>query len=142
MSYQEFHEAAWAKLPFWQRRLAVERLKAGLSPTSGFAPPTALADWSALISEHGLGEWLPLYFHFSDGMAVRNILRSNHAGPPELRRLPVILDEELPGMDYDGHEQHNWDDTYVQCIEAACGFRELEERAYPDQAVFDFEAGL
>jgi hypothetical protein len=48
-------------------------------------------------------------FHFSTGMAIRNLLRDK-----------VCLDDQLPSG--------NWDDYYVQLIEIAAGCRE-----YPNQ---------
>lgn len=47
--------------------------------------------------------YLPMPFHFHGGMAVRNLLRK------------VIRDDELPSG--------NWDDYYVQALEAAAGKR-------------------
>jgi hypothetical protein len=48
-------------------------------------------------------------FHFSSGMAIRNLLREK-----------VCLDGQLPSG--------NWDDVYVQLVEIAAGVRE-----YPNQ---------
>lgn len=54
----------------------------------------------AYIKEYGAS--IPCPFHFSTGMAVRNVLRQ------------VIKDCELPVVIYekDGFEAQNWDDYY------------------------------
>ena len=43
---------------------------------------------------------VPVPFHFSTGMTIRNILRG------------AIKDSELPGVQYPEGEMHNWDDWY------------------------------
>jgi hypothetical protein len=119
--YHEFQEAAWDRLPFWQRRLAVERLRAAYSDKF-------FDELGAKIREKGLGHWLPLYFHATDGMVVRNVLRSNHTGPATLRRLHTIPDDQLPSTVYGDHPGfRNWDDYYIQVLEAAAGFRPIED---------------
>lgn len=65
------------------------------------------------ISKHGKNEWVHVdpFDHFFFGMQVRNELRE--AG---------ILDAELPPFDKyygEGTNVRNWDDYYVQALEAA-----------------------
>lgn len=48
--------------------------------------------------------------HFFAGMEFRNILRN------------VIVDDELPPVDYgDGEYYQNWDDYYIRVVEEAAG---------------------
>lgn len=77
--------------------------------------------------EHGPCEWvghppftvvrdgIPISFHFTAGMGVRNALRSSG-----------LRDKLLPAFDAyygAGTNVRNWDDYYVQAIEATCGLR-------------------
>jgi len=55
--------------------------------------------------------------HHIFGTNIRNLLRDKNLGAG-------ILDNELPPAPYeDGSSQQNWDDYYVQVIEAAAGLR-------------------
>jgi hypothetical protein len=71
-------------------------------------------------------DWDPPDWHFGQGMAIRNMLRSDYGVVPKPHN-PPIKDEQLPGLpeiygvDYEG----NWDDYYKQVIEAAAGLRPL-----------------
>lgn len=59
---------------------------------------------------------LPIPWHWTGGMALRNLLR-----------LEGIKDDELPPFDAyygEGTDVRNWDDYYKQAIEAAAGVRE------------------
>lgn len=103
----DWHEIAWAKLPYGMRRLAVSKLHDRL-------PLAFFDDVYRLAHEHGLGEWQPPGWHFGQGMAVRNVLRE------------AIQDDELPPFpEYYGDDVRNWDDYYVQCVEAAAGCRPI-----------------
>lgn len=57
------------------------------------------------------GMYIPTPFHFSTGMAVRNVLRE------------VIKDDELPPVTYDHYDPpvqaQNWDDYYVGVLNEA-----------------------
>lgn len=51
--------------------------------------------------------------HFFMGMAIRNLLRQNG-----------LTDDLLPPVEYEeGQSYSNWDDYYVQAVEAAIGLR-------------------
>lgn len=57
--------------------------------------------------------------HHIFGTSIRNLLRNGNFGYRGIR------DEELPPAPYeDGSLQRNWDDFYVQAIEAAVGLRD------------------
>jgi hypothetical protein len=66
--------------------------------------PEQHAEWE---KKHGFS--IPSPFHFGTGMQIRNCLRE------------VIRDEELPAVDYDGHDFRNWDDWYHSVLERMLG---------------------
>jgi hypothetical protein len=71
-----------------------------------FAAGLVAADQATMSGHHGFGTF------------IRNRLRSGAAD------VPGIPDEELPEAPYvDGTRHRNWDDCYVQAIEAALGLR-------------------
>lgn len=120
-SYRLRQEQAWERLSPEHKKLAVARLQAFFGRNDyGF-----LAVIADKIDQHGLGEWLPLHFHFGRGMFIRNILRSNIEMPDRVKCLLCIPDAELPPTEYDGHWDSNWDDYYIQVLEAAAGKRQL-----------------
>jgi hypothetical protein len=47
----------------------------------------------------------PRHFHFSEGMAVRNLLRD------------VLRDEQLPPVEYPVGPMRNWDDYYMGALD-------------------------
>lgn len=131
-------DIAWDKLPVELRKRAVARLQWAY-------PPSYLADVrkhienfqrTAKATDHP-HNWMPSFWHHDEGMTMRNILRSDHLlnkwGPGEWSQgdmPPAIPDSELPGLpeiyggaDYGG----NWDDYYIQALEAAAGLRKVEE---------------
>jgi hypothetical protein len=118
-----YKDIAWVKLPFDIRVRAVARLQAQLDPSF-------FSDVRILAEEKGLGEWLPIGWHFAQGMAIRNLLRSDHeVDPAVIKAAKPIKDDELPPLDEyygEGTDVRNWDDYYVQCIECAAGLRSLD----------------
>lgn len=126
------HEEAWRRLPVDIRQRAVGRLQYAYDPSF-------FDDVQRLANEAGLGNWLPPFWHHGQGMHVRNILRSDVAlremvpllkiGSPHFP--PAIKDSELPdladlyGPESFGQECRNWDDYYIQCVEAAAGLRAI-----------------
>ena len=137
--YAKLYDDAWAKLPRDIKERAIGRLK--LAYDESF-----FDEVRKLVQAEGLNEWLPVGWHFMQGMHVRNVLRSDVAlremipvrkvplawfktvvkiGVPEIP--DAIKDAELPPLPeyYDGQTEGNWDDYYVQCIEAAAGLREI-----------------
>lgn len=116
MDLQAHHELAWSRMPLEQRTQAAERLREIVAPKN-------LQE----LYEARNDPW----FHFSSGMALRNLLRSDHGIEPKPKH-PPILDAELPDMgdvyaDQAVAEARNWDDYYVQVLEAAAGKRPLED---------------
>lgn len=102
---------AWDAVDPDVKRRAVESLKMAISPED-------FDQIRAGIDKHGKHEWIhkdPFDHHFF-GMRVRNWLRVN----------ANIKDAELPGFDAfygEGTDVRNWDDFYVQALEAAAGRR-------------------
>lgn len=123
LGLSETHEVAWNKLPVDIRRRAVARLQATMDPSF-------FEEVRKLVEKEGLNEWLPVGWHFGPGMAIRNLLRSDYDVPEETKKATsAIKDEELPAFDEyygEGTDCRNWDDYYVQCIEAAAGLRPVE----------------
>ncbi len=56
------------------------------------------------------GWWVPHHHMF--GTQIRNLLRE------------VVVDDQLPPVDYAGQLVCNWDDYYVAAIEEAAGITE------------------
>lgn len=119
---EDWQERAWAKLPVSIRRRAVARLKAGYDPEF-------FNDVRRLVEERGFEDWMPVGWHFGQGMQVRNLLRSDHKVPKVVRKAaPPIKDSELPTLrEFYGDEAcGNWDDFYQAALEAAAGLREID----------------
>jgi len=115
MEYNELNELAWSKLPTELRERAVNIL------LENFGDPFFI-EVSKLIWENGLNNWIPEFWHFGQGMEVRNILRQPEIGGPG------IFDSELPPLpEYYGREISNWDDYYIQVLECAVGIRSLTD---------------
>lgn len=135
-----WQEIAWNKLSDEIKVHAVERLHS-------YFVTSFFDDVRRLAEEKGLGEWLPMGWHFSQGMFVRNLLRSNSkelwmdgvgAAPNE-----PILDEELPGLpELYGENESTWDDFYVAIIEAAAGLREVPKMPEPKYKVYQDIPGM
>lgn len=132
----DWYDARWAALGLGQRMRAVAILRTALDD------PTK-ASVSRKYSEHGPQEWIhhlidldpemqddafaaglvgardtTLSGHHGFGTWIRNVLRQGVPGARGIR------DEELPPAPYaDGSQHRNWDDYYVQAIEAAVGLR-------------------
>ena len=102
---------AWDKLPRDIKQRAVRHLQAHLSVKDAeyFGQAYDKVGGHDWIHEVALG------WHFGGGMALRNLLRLE-VPDAELPGLP-----EVYGHDYGG----NWDDMYVQVLEAAIGRRAL-----------------
>jgi hypothetical protein len=109
---EDWPEIAWAKLPLDIKQRAVRHLQAHLSVED------AKVFGEAYDGAGGHHDWiydLGAGWHFSGGMSLRNLLREE------------VPDHQLPGLpevygnDYGG----NWDDQYVQVLEAAIGRRAL-----------------
>jgi len=88
--------ANWDKVPEMIRRDCLDHLEAEV-------PAEALRSWKRNGYDNGL-------FHFSGGMAVRNILRDQ------------LLDQELPVVTEDQYGKpygpsHNWDDYYTGALD-------------------------
>jgi len=116
LTHSTCQEICWGRLPTDLRRRAIAQLQEHYAPeffADVRAAASALGPDGAAV---GLGEWMPWDWHFGQGMAVRNVLRG------------AIRDAELPdfpewyGELADG--TGNWDDYYIQCVEAAAGLRE------------------
>lgn len=111
-------EIAWDKLPVELRQRAVSRLREVL-------PEEFFEDVHRHAVEKGLREWMPDFWHHGQGMGIRNLLRSDHGLDPKPSADP-IRDYELPPLpELYGPDvtEGNWDDFYVQCLEAAAGLR-------------------
>lgn len=118
----ETFDLIWNRVDPEIRKRSVDHLRSSLSPESLEAVRVA-------VERYGRHEWLhkppfamlvrdedgemQMPFHFSGGMAIRNLLRE------------VVKDDELPSFDEwygEGTDVRNWDDFYVQALtEAACG---------------------
>jgi hypothetical protein len=107
MNLGEAMEIAWGKLSVDQR----ERAKSILLHSYD---PEFFAEVRRLVEVKGLTNWLPAGWHFGQGMAVRNVLRTEGFPDAELPLLPEVYGRDVGG----------WDDYYVQCIEYAAGMRE------------------
>lgn len=120
---------AWESMPYELRQRATGVIFSLFGPRE-------LEKIRAAVVEHGLNVWTgedpftkveyvevpgcddkipcPISWHFTVGMSVRNELRKS------------IPDAELPPFDAyygEGTDVRNWDDYYVQTIEAAAGCR-------------------
>lgn len=111
---KKYRDVAWDKLPVELRERAVARL-------SELAP---LTDLVAAYNQSQNDPW----FHFGTGMNLRNALRSNALLDHDPVN-PPILDAELPPLPelYDGQDYGNWDDYYMQVLEACVGKRDLDD---------------
>jgi hypothetical protein len=101
---QKFAEDNWARVPDDKRKACVEHLREIL--------PQDLTDY-VKQSFTDLHSW----FHFSEGMAIRNALRE------------VMKDDELPKVKYPGggdYEYSNWDDFYMAALRQAVAPKEGE----------------
>lgn len=95
----EWYAARWADVPEVTKQRIVAHLRASIP-----------ADQLQQIGRRDAEGNLPAGWHFAGGMSVRNLLRQ------------AVRDEELPLAPYPGGQSHrNWDDFYVQALEAAAG---------------------
>jgi hypothetical protein len=99
---QEWYDARWNDVPAETKEKLIRHLREQL-------PPSMLEEVRTLHAKDGDAWVAP--FHFHVGMAVRNMLRE------------VMLDDELPAAPYPDGANRNWDDYYVQVLEAAAGVR-------------------
>lgn len=104
-----WYDARWEAIPAEQRERIVAFLRERLSEK----------DLARIREMHAEDpeDWAtkaPAFFHmWGGGMAIRNLLRE------------LMLDDELPPAPYpNGETYSNWDDYYVQALEAAAGVRE------------------
>ena len=99
----EWYDNRWAALTAEQRELIVTFLRIELKPS--------MLDKTRELHAEDPEDWASVY-HFTTGMGVRNLLRR------------VLPDNELPLAPYPNGTAHsNWDDYYVQALEAAAGVR-------------------
>jgi hypothetical protein len=104
---QEFAEKNWARVPDDKRKACVEHLREIM--------PQDMTDYV----RHSFtgGDELHAWFHFSEGMGIRNALRE------------VMKDDELPKVKYSGggdYEYSNWDDFYMAALRQAVAPKEGE----------------
>lgn len=101
---QAWYDARWAAVPEEMKRRVVAHLRDELGEEQ----------LAAIREKHAANpEGWALPYHMFAGMGVRNLLRE------------VVRDGELPPAPYPGgEEQRNWDDYYVQALEAAAGVRD------------------
>lgn len=138
MSYgPEWYDARWDALSPEQRKLAADTIATALSTDDKALIRFKYAKYGPIEWIHNLVDMDPKFAsdavavgmanegqttlsgHHGFGTQVRNALRS-HAG---------IRDEDLPPVLWTHcnppHEEQNWDDYYIQAIEAAVGLREV-----------------
>lgn len=88
---QQFSRDNWNRIPEAKRKMCLDHLRTEI-------PGESMKG----LKEH----WQDPGFHmFGGGMWIRNTLRG------------VMKDEELPGVMYEQHEMHNWDDFYMAAVE-------------------------
>lgn len=99
------------KLPLDLMERAVQHLRENY-------PPHFFEKIRRLRAADPEGWYVP--YHFAVGMGVRNCLRA------------IIPDDQLPGVRYDHVEDSplfkNWDDYYVEVMEAAADLNDSAER--------------
>lgn len=131
-----WYDARWASMPPVMRKVAADALRKQLEDQ-----PELVEQIKRKHAEHGHA-WIHYLTDLSDeeieryrkvgmlgpdqttwgehmwwGMSVRNFLRSVEGAN--------IKDEDLPPAPYESGDTHqNWDDYYVQAIEAAVGLRD------------------
>lgn len=104
----KLYDAAWAAVDPEVKGRAVASLRNAISEDDKQLIRDAIA-------KHGRHEWIHEFGHHGFGTAARNWLRKDG-----------ILDAELPPFDAyygEGTDVRNWDDVYVQALEAAVGCR-------------------
>lgn len=99
--FKEFHNKCFSEMPMDLKIKAVNYLKEFLSDE-------IKQSIKNLYNKDPIFWMSKAMLHFSWGMFIRN----------KLRKECEILDDVLP--------TGNWDDYYTQCVEAACGLREIE----------------
>jgi hypothetical protein len=107
----DWAEIAWNKLTLDQRQRAVNILQAQMS--SFF-----FDEIRERVEQYGLGNWLPAGWHHLQGMNIRNELRHRGFLDRHLPPLPEIYGRVSGTFG-------NWDDYYIQAIEAAAGARPI-----------------
>jgi hypothetical protein len=107
------------KLPAELQAKAVAHLRSVLTPEAlaylrafharcpGWTGDETSPEERERIRERYDGFYVPTPFHFSTGMAIRNVLRE------------VIKDDELPPVEYAECFHNNWDDYYVAVLDEA-----------------------
>src|SRR5688500_1764558 len=97
----QWYKDRWDSIPAEMKRAIVAHLRAHLKPD-------VMAEIRKAIKLKGSLNWIG-HNHFGWGMGVRNLLRD------------VVTDDKLPSAPYpDGRgEYRNWDDYYIQAVEAA-----------------------
>lgn len=95
--------ANWRCLPRMQRERVVVRLRDAM-----LGHPEVMERWKDQIKRNIILGSDDIHFHFTAGMAIRNICRQ------------VVLDYKLPPVTYpDGTTGHqNWDDYYYGALDA------------------------
>ena len=130
---ENWPDLAWAKLTVEQRERAVEIIRrlTNFEEVAAKVRPAHAEHGHDFIHNPPFAEVIDLgdgqqavwSWHMSGGMGLRNYLR--HEG---------FHDDELPWMEEmygpypgEGDPVGNWDDFYVQALEAACGVRPIED---------------
>lgn len=97
---QEETRNNWYSIDLEKRKAIVAMLRIELDMDS----------FRAVMEENPVG-WSIGWWHFSQGMGIRNLLREKG-----------FKDQDLPEVEYpDGYVACNWDDFYTAALEAAAG---------------------
>lgn len=104
----DWPEIAWNKLDTDLRVRAVNILR-------DYYAPQFFKEVRELVDTKGLGKWAPPGWHHGQGMHVRNTLRQGGIADSLLPTLPEVY----------GQAVSNWDDYYMQVVEAAAGLRPI-----------------
>lgn len=138
---EEWYDERWRSLPPVMRKIAADAIKKSLDDVTVELIKQKHAehgaDWMhhlVDLSEEEQELWRSVLLegaevkatmsgHHSFGMQIRNLLRDDQYGAG-------ILDDDLPeapyeDWQYEGVGPRNWDDYYIQAIEAAVGLREV-----------------
>jgi hypothetical protein len=103
---RDWYDARWAAVPAELKERIVAHLRDQLAPED--------LEWIRTQHSEDPDGWATKRgWHFFGGMGIRNLLRE------------VVPDDQLPLAPYPDGDQHaNWDDYYVQALEAAAGVRD------------------
>lgn len=99
----------WMKVPYQQRQACLRHLKA-------YIPPELLEEWKREYTTNFSIGHNDVRFHFSTGMAVRNLLRDRLRDED----LPAITQRHLPRRWWGLGPRptaKNWDDFYMGALQ-------------------------